>query len=39
MRGYCIGMGVVTSFTLKLMTSLPFAVHHLEVDNALHRNP
>ncbi len=33
MRGYCIGMGVVTSFTLKLMTRLPFAVRNLEADN------
>lgn len=39
MRGYCIGMGVVTSFTLLLMTRLPFAVHNIEADNALHRNP
>ena len=39
MRGYCIGMGVVTSFTLKLMTRLPFAVHNMEIHSALHRNP
>lgn len=38
MRGYCIGMGVVTSFTLLLMTRLPFAVHNMETRSALHRN-
>lgn len=39
MRGYCIGMGVVTSFTLLLMTRLPFAVHKMETRSALYRKP
>ena len=39
MRGYCIGMGVETSFTLLLMTRLPFAVHNIEIRTALYRKP
>lgn len=39
MRGYCIGMGVVTSFTLLLMTSLPFAVRNMAIRSALYRKP
>ncbi len=34
MRGYCIGMGVVTSFTLLLMVRLPLAVHNIEADKS-----